>query len=200
MLLEFHVESAGCPKPAILEEYCRRYPEYAHELTDYALEWLLDDATNVVVTSDVAASASSRFVSRAISRLYEHIRDRETEIDSGTRSSVIQTLNPFEGLSVVRVRVIRDALGIDTPLFGKFRNRLIDPDTVPPGFLQRFAVQLERTFDEFLSYLKLPQTVHVAADFKAEGKPSVAGRKQSFEDAVRGSSLDDKQKQALLKG
>lgn len=200
LLLEFHVESAGGPKSAILEAYCRRYPEYAHELTDYALELLLDDATSVVVTSDVAASVSSPFVSRAISRLYERIRDRETETDSETRSSTIQTLNPFEGLSVARVRVIRDALGIDTPLFGKFRNRLIDPDTAPPGFLQRFAVHLERSFDEFVSYLRLPQTVHAAADFKAEGKPSVAGRKQSFEDAVRGSSLDDKQKQALLKG
>lgn len=201
VLLEFRVEAGGGPKPAILEAYCRQYPRYARELTDYALEWLIDEAmASAEVASDVAIKTSSPLVSRAISRLYDRIREREAGKEVATRLSGHQALNPFEGLPLPRVRDIRDELGINTPLFGKFRKRLIDPDTVPRGFLERFARQLGRTVDELLGYLKLPPTVHSGADFKAEGKPSVSSRKESFADAVRGSSLDEKQKQVLLKG
>lgn len=200
VLLDFRVEAVA-PRPAILEQYCRRYPQFARELTDYALEWLIESATAEETSADVVQGASSSpLVSRAISRLYERIRERDAAKEAATRSSGQQAPNPFQGLPLDRVRATRDELGINTPLFGKFRNRLIDPDTVPRGFLERFARLLERTVDELLGYLRLPPTVHAGADFKAEGKPSVSARKESFADAVRGSSLDEKQKQALLEG
>jgi hypothetical protein len=201
VLLEFRVEAGGGPKPAILEAYCRQYPQYARDLTDYALEWLIDEAmANDEVASDVAVQASSPLVSRAISRLYERIRDREAAKEGATTLSGRRALNPFEGLPLPRVRAVRDEMGINTPLFGKFRNRLIDPDTVPRAFLERFARLLERTVDDLLGYLRLPPTVHTAAHFKAEGKPSVSARKETFTDAVDGLSLDEKQKRALLDG
>jgi len=200
VLLKFHTEAGGAPKPAILEAYCRQYPQYARELTDYALEWLLDEAmASVEVTSDATADGSSPLVSRAISRLYDRIRDREAEKEVVTGLSGQQVVNPFEGLPLPRARAIRDELGINTPLFTKFRNRLIDPNTVPSVFLGRFAQLLGRRVGELCDYLSLPPTVHIAADYKAEGKLSVTERKETFENVVRGSSLDEKQKQALLK-
>lgn len=199
VLLDFRAE-AGAPKSSILDAYCRRYPQFARELTDYALEWLIDDAMGQSEASVevVDAGSSSHLVSRAISRLYEKMRERDAE--DGAARLVQQASNPFEALSLPRVRAIRDELGIDTPLFTKFRNRLIDPGTVPRPFLECFAGLVERKVEEFVDYLRLPAMVHAAADFKAEGKPSVSNRKESFEDAVRGSSLDKARKQALLKG
>lgn len=200
VLLEFRVEAGGRPKPTILEAYCRRYPQYARELTDYALEWLIDEAmAGTEAASDAAVNRSSPLVSRAISRLYDRIREREAGKEAATGLSGLQVVNPFEGLPLPRARAIRDELGINTPLFARFRNRLIDPNTVPSAFLERFARLLDRTVEEFRNYLQLPSMVHTGADYKAEGKPSVTERKESFEDVVRGSSLDEKQKQALLK-
>ena len=44
VLLEFRVE-AGKPGPAILEAYCRRYPQFARELTElYGGTLTLEDA------------------------------------------------------------------------------------------------------------------------------------------------------------
>lgn len=43
VLLDFRIE-AGAPNPAILDAYCRRYPQFARELTDYAVTWLIDEA------------------------------------------------------------------------------------------------------------------------------------------------------------
>lgn len=200
VLLEFRVEAGSGPKPAILEAYCRRYPQYARELTDYALEWLIDEAmASAEVVSDDAVIRSSPLVSRAISRLYDRIREREMGNEAAIRLSGQQAVNLFEGLPLPRTRAIRDELGINTPLFTKFRNRLIDPSTIPSTFIERFARLLDHTVEEFLNYLSLPPTVHIGADYKSEGKPSVTERKESFEDAVRNSSLDEKQKQALLK-
>lgn len=201
VLLNFRVE-AGAPTPAILEEYCRQYPQFARELTDYALEWLIDVAMEAVEapTESAAAVPSSPLVSKAISHLYGRIREREAGKAAEVRLSGQQVLNPFDELTVPRVRAIGAELGINTPLFSKFRNRLVDPETVPRAFLDRFARLLECKVEEFLGYLELPQTVHSAADYKAGGKPSVRKRKESFEDAVGSSLLDEKQKRALLKG
>ena len=201
VLLDFRAE-AGAPEPSILDAYCRRYPQFARELTDYALEWLIDDAMAQGEAPDEAAldaASCSHLVSRAISRLYEKMRERDSAKIADVRL-LQQASNPFKGLSLTRVREIRDELGIDTPLFTKFRNRLIDPGTVPRSFLERFSGLLEQKLEEFVGYLKLPGMVHAAAHFKAEGKPSVSDRKESFEVAVRNSSLDEKRKRALLQG
>lgn len=201
ILLEFSIDADGWPKPAILEAYCRQYPQYARELTNYALEWLIDDPMgSAEAASDIAVHRSSPLVSMAISRLYDKIREREEEEEAVTPLSRQQAINPFSVLPLPRARAIRDDLGIDTPLFAKFRNRLIDPNTVPSGFLERFARLVDQTAEEFMHYLRLPPMVHVGADYNAEGKPSVTERKESFDDAVRNSSLNEKQKQALRKG
>jgi hypothetical protein len=196
VLLEFRVE-AGRPGPAILEAYCRRYPQFARELTDYALDWLVDEA---MTTSEPAndSNASSPIVSRAISRLYDRIREREAGKEAAAGHSRQQVRNPFAELSVARKRTICDALGINIPLFAKFQNRLIDATSVPRAFLQRFAGELQDTVDDLLGYLNLPAMTNPAGEFKAQGKPTVSEQKERFEDAVRASALDDKQKQALL--
>jgi hypothetical protein len=200
VLLDFRVE-ARAPNPAILDAYCKRYPQFARDLTDYALAWLIDNAMvqGEAFAEASDAAASKRLVSRAISRLYERRRERETAGPDVSRQSPVRiALNPFEGLAVDRVRAIRDELGIDTPLFAKFRNRLIDPRTVPVRFLEHFAKTLGRAVDDLVEYLSLPSMVSAAADYKAERKPSVGARKESFEEAVRASSLAEKQKHAVL--
>lgn len=201
ILLDFRIEAAGVPKPAVLEAYCRKYPQYARELTDYAVHWLIGDALAATAAGqDLEQRASSPLVSRAISRFHDRIVAGTASAEAAHRPSGGETLcSLFEGLSVAHKREIRDMLGINTPLLAKFQNRLIDPDTVPRGFLKRFAEMLERTLDEFVGYLRLPPVMHSQADFKAEGKPSVEARKETFEYAVRGSFLNDEQKQALLK-
>jgi len=58
---------------------------------------------------------------------------------------------------------------------------------------------LKKTVEDVIGYLTLPPIVHVNASFKANGKPTVDAQKESFEVAVRNSSLDEDRKQALLK-
>lgn len=201
VLLEFRVEAAGGPKPALLDAYCRKYPEYAHELTDYAVQWLIGDALAATAPSGAAAhNASSPLVSRAISRFHDRLR---VAAPSGVGEAVRAgegVRNPFKELSIARKREIRDELRIDMPLLAKLQNRLIEAESVPRQFLERLAQAIQVTVDEILGYLRLPPIVNAAADFKAEGKPLIGAQKERFEDAVWRSTLDEKQKQALLDG
>jgi hypothetical protein len=190
VLLEFRVEAEAAPSPAALEAHCRKYPQYARELTDYAVQWLIGDVLAATATGvEAAPTASNSLISRAISRFHDRVH-----------SSAASLSDPFAGLSVPRKREIRDKLGIDTPLFARFQNRLVDPATVSRPFLERFAGMVERSVDDFVAYLAGAPAMHSAADFKAEGKPVPPVRKLTFVEAVNESTLDEKQKQALLKG
>ena len=199
VLLEFRVE-AGRPRSGVLEIYCRRYPQFARELTDYAVEWVLDEAIAITEPAEVDASASSPIVSKAISHLYDRIRERDAGKELAARSTGASARNPFQALSPQRKRAICTEIGLDMPLFAKFQNRLIEAGSVPRVFLGRFARELHETVEGFSNYLMLPAMTNPAGEYKAEGKPSVSAKKQSFDDAVRASSLDEKQKQELLKG
>ena len=197
VLLQFRVE-AGMPRPGILEIYTRRYPQFARELTDYAVDWLLDEALAVEEPRDQTSSASSPVVSRAISHLYNGMRERETAKKMVARLANLPGHNPFLALPVPRKHEICAQLGIDMTIFAKLQNRLIDPMTIPRRFLGRLAEALRQTMDDIVGHLQLSSVV-TADEFKAEGKPSAALQKQRFEEAVRASSLDEEQKRALVK-
>lgn len=198
VLLEFRVEAAGAPNPAVLDGYCCKYPEYARELTDYAVQWLIGDALAAAAPADKAAySGSSPLVSRAISRFHDRLHASASAAEGDGRESEEAMHNPFDGLAVARKRTIRDEMGLDQGLFAKFQNRLIEAATVPRWFVEQFARLVDVTPEEFLRHLQGPPAMHTAAEFKSLGKPAIGARKESFEEAVHKSSL--KQKQALLK-
>ena len=197
VLLEFRVE-AGTPRPGVLEVYCRRYPQFARELTDYAVEWLLDEAMTIDGASGDSSSASSPIVSRAISHLYNGIREKEARRKMVARTSDGSGGNPFRALAVPRKRAVCAQLGIDMTIFARLQNRLIDPLSIPQRFLERLATALQETMDDIMGHLQLPTMANADAEFKAEGKPSAGSSKERFEDAVRASSLDENQKRALL--
>jgi len=200
VLLDFRVEAAGAPNPAILDTYCRKYPQYARELASYAVQWLIGDALAAVPSANqVAYSAgSSTLVSRAISRFHDRLQSSAE--DAGAQIGGKTMGNPFEGLAIARKRQIRDEIGLDQGLFAKFQNRLIEAATVPRQLVERIAHLVGTTPEGFLAHLQGPPAMHAVPEFKAHQKPSVTTGKESFEEAVRKSSLDDKQKQVLLKG
>jgi hypothetical protein len=196
VLLDFRVDGAGSPSPKVLDTFCRAYPEYARELTNYAVRWLIDDALGATADGGELRT-SSPLVSRAISRFHDQLAARAS---NGTEDLEVRSeaKSPFDGLSIARKREVRNALGIDTPLLAKFQNRIIDPDTAPLKFIRRLSAELGRTVDDLVSYLRLPPVMHSAPDFKSDRKPLVDLPKESFENAVKKSALSDIRKNALL--
>ena len=181
------------PDAEVLDDFVRRYPEYAAALTDFAIE-LVMDAVNEgapVETTTVVSPAVSRAMSRFQNRLYAVQQAQKCFITAPIE-------NPFAALDRSAFRSLAERLDV-TPVFMlKLRDRQIDPDTIPDGFHQRVADELMAPLDVVVAHFSAQQQVQGRSQyFKADQKPEV-GARQTFEEAVRSSGLSQNQQRKLL--
>lgn len=179
------------PDAAVLESMVAKYPEHAADLTDFAVEWamqdLLPDAAVEGTAEDLqsAGVGISSAVARAMDRLHAGIEAQEAQVD------------PFRGRSAADLKALAAALGLDKTLVAKLRDRRIEAATVPRRLKAALAEQLQVTVEAMKRHLEGPPILSMGASFKARGKPEAAG-KESFAQAVESSLLADDKKANLL--
>lgn len=187
------------PDAELLDDFVRRYPEYAADLTDFAIELILDDASSEaenenapVETVTVMDPAVSRAMSRFQNRLYA-IQQAKKE-----RPIAAPVENPFATLDRSGFRSLAQRLKANTVFVAKLRDRQIDPDTMTDGFRQRVADELQVPPDVVVAHFAAqPQVQARSQYYKADQKPE-AGDQQTFEEAVRSSNLTPDQQRYLL--
>lgn len=194
------------PDAALLDDVVHRYPQFAEELTDFAIKLALD-ALQGEATADAAEAAVdpgnvSPAVSRAMSRFHNrlHAVRREAEIVQPERALPSEpVINPFEGIGRQEYRDFVKRIGVNSVLVNKLRDRQIQTETIPEGFKRRVAEELDVPFTAIDAHFAASGGPASASPqfFKADDKPS-HDRRQSFEDAVRNSGLTDEQQQYLL--
>lgn len=194
------------PDAALLDDVVHRYPQFAEELTDFAIKLALD-ALQGEATADAAEAAVdpgnvSPAVSRAMSRFHNrlHAVRREAEIVQPERALPSEpVINPFEGIGRQEYRDFVKRIGVNSVLVNKLRDRQIQTETIPEGFKRRVAEELDVPFTTIDAHFAASGGPASASPqfFKADDKPS-HDRRQSFEDAVRNSGLTDEQQQYLL--
>lgn len=192
------------PDAELLDEMVRRYPQFADELTDFAIELALDalrgaaapDAAEAAVDPGRVSPAVSRAISRFHNRLHSVRRSATTAMEWAlTPASIV---NPFAGLSRDEFRAFAWRIGANTVLVAKLRDRQIKPETIPDGFRRLVATELPAPLDVVIAHFAAAGGVAQARQFfKTDGKPSHTQR-QSFEEAVRSSGLSEEQQQHLL--
>jgi hypothetical protein len=83
-------------------------------------------------------------------------------------------------------------------MLSKLRDRQIDPVTIPKGFCTFVADEMDIPEEALTAHLfAVPEISSARQFYKAEGKPA-ATAKQSFEQAVQNSGLNDEQQRRLL--
>jgi hypothetical protein len=183
------------PDAAVLDDLVRRYPQYAAQLTDMAVELALeiladrDEEPNVSGTSDAVGRAMSRFQNR----LYAVKKSRQP----ANTSTAPETTNPFSSLGRAELRGLGSRLGGNTVFAMKLRDRVIDPDSMTDGFRRHVADSMRAPLDVVVAHFAGLSAMAAHAHYKAEQKPAI-GRKQSFEEAVRSSGLTPEQQAFLL--
>lgn len=187
------------PDAELLDDFVRRYPEYAADLTDFAIELILDAVSSEVEnenapveTTTVMDPAVSRAMSRFQNRLYA-VQQAKVE-----RSMTAPVENPFTALNRSGFRLLAQRLKANPVFVAKLRDRQIDPDTITDSFRQRVADELKVPLDVIVAHFAAqPQVQARAQYFKANQKPEVGG-KQTFEEAVLSSGLTPDQQCYLL--
>jgi hypothetical protein len=185
------------PDAALVDEFVRHYPEYASDLTAYAIELALDAiaARNAPVDPPLAVTTPS--VSRAMSRFHNRLYAvrKETDAEAAKAASVVE--NPFAKLTRAEIRALAQRLHANTVFVMRLRDRLILGNTMTEGFLRRIADELGVLLENIVAHFAAPAYIQSSAHFKADTKPE-AGEKQTFEEAVRSCGLTPEQQHSLL--
>jgi hypothetical protein len=187
------------PDVELLDDFVRRYPGYAAEITEFAVEIAIDAARGDVDVEESALKmtpAVSRAMSRFQNRLFELRQDERG--DPGNSVSVRSSAeNPFDALDREAFRHLAIQLDANLLFVAKLRDRVIDPHTMSRGFQKRVADELSVPLDAVIAHFAAKAEVRSSQLYKSEQKPTV-GIQQRFEEAVRNSGLTVEQQQILL--
>lgn len=195
----FYALSLAKPVPdaAVLDDLVCRYPEYASELTDMAIELALDSlCSDHDDEASSAATGASVAVLKAMSRFHNQLHAIK-KAEERISKAKMELSNPFAALSREGMRALGQRLNVNTVFVLKLRDRLIDAQTMPEAFKRRVADELRTSLDVVVAHLSGQPIVAMNAHYKAEQKP-VAATKQTFEEAVRSSGLTSEQQTYLL--
>jgi hypothetical protein len=168
-----------------LADYVRRYPEFAGELIDFAQELrALETDEAAPYTPDTAWETESwaRFTKSA-----------------GFTSGSASLPDPFATLNSVQQVQIRRTLNVPSMVFNAFRDRQVDPGTVPEPFLSRLAELLSVAVGELRSALTGPPRLDSAMQYKADDKPATASEKVAFADLLDQAMVPADRREALLR-
>ena len=188
------------PDARLLDEFVRRYPEHAAEITDFAIELAIDAARGNDDNAQDAEPAVSPTVSRAMSRFQNRLFALRPSEAPGSKTLPISSSsveNPFAALDRAAFRGLANRLDVSTLFVAKLRDRQIDPDTMTTGFRKRVADELSVSLDAVVAHFTAQAEGQSRQFCKAEHKPTVVGR-QSFEEAVRSSGLTEDQQRHLM--
>jgi hypothetical protein len=155
------------------------------------------DEEDVPADAEVISSVVSRVMSQFENQLYERRQARTAT--SPPRAATASVENPFATLDRPGFRALASRLDINSAFLSKLRDRTIEPISIPKAYCRHLAEEMDEEIEAMAAHLYAPQESVAAGRqlYKAEGKPAATAR-QSFEEAVKTSGLNEEQQRKLL--
>lgn len=188
VLMMFATE--GEPTPRRLEAYAKDHPELRRELTELAVEMVLEPSR----PSPPSDASTKRTVASAWARFQAGTR---SDAQSSPVRSVAAPSNIFAGFSGAAFPRLASRLGVTPVFLIKVRDGLIRAAGFPRAFLKMIADEVGQEVEAIRASLERPSAMPSGMMAKADGKPE-AGGKQTFEEAVATSGLSAEQQKRLL--
>ncbi len=166
----------------LLKEYCKRYPEFASELRNFAVHWAADDRLQPVEGN--VSQEELDFVTKAMSQ-FQNAMYASHRADSIDPKSIVRAMRDMDTNPK-----------LDISLKAKLARGNIRAETIPQKLVKIISDATRIRFETMNEFLIGMRAVG-AREFKADAMPS-AGQQESFEEAVRAASLSTEEKNALL--
>jgi hypothetical protein len=185
------------PDPKTLDEFIRRYPQYAEALTEFAVQLALEAGSYGDEEGDETADGA---VSPAVSRAISHFQNVSFELEKkGGDGAPVVVSNPFASLSPEAFRSYSATLGANSIFVMKLRDCRIEPESIceRPGFCRVAADGLNTPVEALMAHFRSEPSVDARQLHKSDTKP-VALKRETFEEAVRSSGLSPEQQRHLL--
>lgn len=187
ILLMFAAE--GEPTPKRLEAYAKDHPELRRELTELAVEMVLEPSRPL----PAADASTKRIVSSALDRFRakSELKSPATIAGAGAPTDVFER---FVGLAFPQLAA---RLELSPVFLIKLQDGLIEAVGFPRALIKSIAEEVGHGVEAIQALLDQPAAIPTGTMAKADGKPE-AGSKQSFEEAVATSGLTPEQQKRLL--
>lgn len=195
------VSSGEKPDAEALEALVARHPRHASDLTDFAVEWALQELLPEPTPKDDSPSAVPAAMERFKAKLAE-VEAPKTSNPSEANEvplALEPASDPFADRTPGELKQVATTLGLDKTLMAKLRDRKVVAETIPDELNFDLAQQLEVPPAAIIAHLSQPAVVYAGASFKAANKPEV-GPKETFADAVRRSFMKPAEKDRWLAG
>lgn len=141
---------------ATLDRYLTAYPQFAGDLIDLSRE---------LMRAEVPADA-------------ELAPGDAAKIDAAWARHAAamprKAADPFASLSPTRSKEVAAELGVPRQVVTAFRERRIQPASVPRIFARRLAGALATGVDEFVAWMAPPPTDGFARSYRSDGQPGAA--------------------------
>ena len=184
------------PTAENLQEWVNRYPQYQRELVDFAAVW--KEQLVLPPAPEMGPEAEKALIDRAMSHVLNVAYDRDEKAQRHAESDdPVHSLTGEAQHAGMNAQAFANACGLDLVLISKLNSRLIKPQTIPARLIGLLGQLLRKSTAEIAAYLAKPPQTATSKAFLARGKPTSAAQ-QSFADAVRASSLSDKEKARWL--
>ncbi len=180
------------PTEENLRTWVKRYPQYRRDLVDFAAAWA--EQLALPPAPELGPEAEKALVDRAMSHVLNVAYNRDEQVQRQAESD-----DPVDSLPGEAQRAGMNAeefarvCGLDLVLLSKLNNRQIKPQTIPARLIGFLGQRLRKSSTTIRAYLGEPVQLATGAAFLAHDKPTSA-EQQSFVDAVRASSLSEKEK------
>jgi hypothetical protein len=187
------------PDADAVEAYARDYPQYARDLTELAIDLVIETRLPPMEDADLTRTDDDDMaLDRAISQFQNGLFVQSQQpAATRTASDAPAAIDPFAGLDKAGMRAVARALDANAVFVMKLRDRRIRADTMTPGFLAAAAQALNAANDDFRDYVEAPRAMAGRRRYKSDVTPEAAA-KETFEEAVRGSGLSPEQTAFLL--
>ncbi len=157
-----------------VEDYVGRYPNYATEISEFAL-YFHSIAFDLPEPDAVPAAQLSPAAQKALAQIRN---PQPPAIEGLVKQGAAVGLAP---------RKLAEAVKLSMDLLGKLEARAIDVGTIPPTLVRRLAETLKVAPGAVAAYLGAAGPAQAGAFFYADQAPTQ--RQESFLDAVQGSTL-----------
>jgi hypothetical protein len=162
-----------------LERYLRAYPQHAAPLVDLSRELTRDDESHdLPLTPAEQSRIDAAWIAHKAAK-------PATEAD------------PLTAMTAQMSKVIAQCLGVPRQVVSCFRDRKVEPVSVPRRILALFAEKIEIPLLQFEDLLAQSPALKSAKSYKADGKPGNA-TKATFEQILIDAGVTQEDRNRLL--
>lgn len=161
-----------------LDRYLTAYPQFSGELIDLARELMQAESADEELSAADLAMIDAGWLRHAAAQ-------PKTVAD------------PFAALSPTRSREIATEMGVPRQVVTSFRERRIQPASVPRGFMRRLADAVSISPDDLFAWLSPLPAPAFARSYRADAQPTAATQ-MSFERVLIDAGVSEDDRARLL--